>query len=50
MWVSIRDVAHIALFQVIRSIRTRTIVFLSIVYLLLSTGMAWIARGIVKVV
>ena len=47
MLVSIRDMLHIAFFQVIRAIRTRTILFLSIIYLLLSTGTAWITRGLV---
>ena len=47
MMASIRDILHISYFQLLRAFRTRTILFLTSVYLLISTGMAWIARNII---
>ena len=44
---SIRDTLCIAFFHILRSIRTRTILFLIFVYLLISGGTSWIGRSIV---
>lgn len=45
---SLRDALQVARFHVVRAVRTRTVVFLSAVYLLASAGVAWIFRGIVR--
>lgn len=47
MKTSLRDILHIAFFQVISAIRTRTIMFLTFIYLLLSGGTAWFGRSII---
>lgn len=45
---SIRDVFAVARFHVVRSVRTRTVLFLCTVYMLSAGGIAWIFRGIIK--
>ena len=44
---SVRDTLQVARFHVLRALRTRTVVFLCVVYVIASTGMAWIFRHIV---
>ena len=44
---SVRDTIYIAYFHVLRAIRTRTMLFLFVVYLLISGGMAWFGRTII---
>ncbi|MAA78092.1 MAG: hypothetical protein CL916_02445 [Deltaproteobacteria bacterium] len=47
MMYSVRDTIYIAYFHILRSIRTRTMLFLFIVYLLISGGTAWFGRAII---
>ena len=47
MMNSVRDTIFIAYFHILRSIRTRTIIFLFLVYLLISGGMAWFGRTLI---
>ena len=44
---SVRDTIYIAYFHILRAIRTRTMLFLFVVYLLISGGMAWFGRAII---
>ena len=44
---SIRDTLFIAYFHILRAIRTRTMLFLFVVYLLISGGTAWFGRAII---
>lgn len=44
---SVRDTVVIALFHLFRAVRTRTILFLFTVYLLISGGTAWMGRSII---
>lgn len=44
---SLRDTIFIAFFHILRAVRTRTILFLFSVYLLIAGGTAWIGRTIV---
>jgi hypothetical protein len=45
--LSLRDAGQVARFHVVRAIRTRTVVFLCAVYMLMAGGVAWIFRGII---
>lgn len=47
MMHSIRDTIYVAYFHILRAIRTRTMLFLFVVYLLISGGMAWFGRTII---
>ena len=44
---SIRDTCYIAYFHILRAIRTRTMLFLFAIYLLISGGTAWFGRAII---
>ena len=44
---SIRDTFFIAYFHILRAIRTKTMLFLFVVYLLISGGTAWFGRAII---